>query len=166
MLWRLKLEGVDTGNRFEALAQCWERAATDTIYAFNDLHAVMAFIGANRMDDASRTIRAMRIEAAKDGDNAAMTRQVGLPLAEAFVDFASGRHRDCVEKILKVRPVAQRFGGSHAQRDIITLTALHAALKAGMRDTARALSFERKQHKPQSPWAQRLSRQAEALNAS
>lgn len=166
LLWRLKLEGVDTGNRFQSLAQCWERAATDTIYAFNDLHAVMAFIGANRMDDASRTIRAMRIEAAKEGDNAAMTRQIGLPLAEAFVDFASGRHRDCVEKILKVRPVAQRFGGSHAQRDVITLTALHAALKAGMKDTARALAFERTRHKPQSPWAQRLSRQAETLNAS
>jgi hypothetical protein len=92
-----------------------------------------------------------------------MTRQVGLPLAEAFVDFASGRYRDCVEKILKVRPVAQRFGGSHAQRDVITLTALHAALKAGMKDTAKALAFERTQHKPQSPWARKLLTQAAKL---
>jgi hypothetical protein len=166
LLWRLKLEGVDTGNRFERLAQSWERAATDTIYAFNDLHAVMAFIGADRMGDAGRTISAMRSEAARDGDNAAMTRHVGLPLAEAFVDFASGRHRDCVEKILKVRPIAQRFGGSHAQRDIITLTALHAALKAGMRDTARALAFERTRHKPESPWARNLFGKAEALKSA
>lgn len=166
MLWRLKLEGIDTGARFESLARCWERAATDTIYAFNDLHAVMAFIGANRMTEVSRTISAMRSEAARDGDNAAMTRQIGLPLAEAFFDFASGRHRDCVEKILKVRPIAQRFGGSHAQRDVLTLTALHAALKAGMKDTARALAFERTQHKPQSPWAKKLFRQADMLRAA
>lgn len=163
MLWRLKLEGIDTGARFESLARCWERASTDTIYAFNDLHAVMAFIGADRMTEAARTISAMRSEASRDGDNAAMTRQVGLPLAEAFFDFASGRHRHCVEKILRVRPVAQRFGGSHAQRDILTLTALHAALKAGMKDTAKALAFERTQHKPQSPWARKLLRQADML---
>lgn len=163
LLWRLKLEGVETGERFNSLANCWKRAATDTIYAFNDLHAVMAFLGANRMDDADRTIKAMRAEAAHETDNGAMTRQVGLPLAEAFLDFASGRYRDCAEKILKVRPIAQRFGGSHAQRDILTLTALHAALKAGMRDTARALAFERTQHKPQSPWARSLFKKAATL---
>ncbi len=163
-MWRLKLEGIDTGERFASLAQCWERAAaTDTIYAFNDLHAVMAFLGSNRIDDANRTISAMRTEAAHNTDNGAMTRQVGLPLAEAFQDFAFGRYRDCAEKILKVRPIAQRFGGSHAQRDILTLTALHAALNAGMGETAKALATERTQHKPQSPWARSLLRKAATL---
>ncbi len=166
LLWRLKLEGVDTGERFTSLAACWERAATDAIYAFNDIHAVIAFIGANRMSDAGRTISAMRTQAGHDTDNGAMTRQVGLPLAEAFVDYASGRYCDCAEKILKVRPVAQRMGGSHAQRDILTLTAQHAALKAGMRETARALVAERTWHKPESPWARRLAGQVNKLDVA
>ena len=57
-----------------------------------------------------------------------MTRKVGLPLAEAFVAFEAGRYGECVEKIAATRGIAQRFGGSHAQRDILSLTALHAAL--------------------------------------
>ena len=59
-----------------------------------------------------------------------MTRAVGLPLAEAFVAFDAGRYAETVEKIGAVRGIAQRFGGSHAQRDILTLTVLHAALAA------------------------------------
>ena len=51
-----------------------------------------------------------------------MTRAVGLPLAEAFVAFDAGRYAETVEKIGAVRGIAQRFGGSHAQRDILTLT--------------------------------------------
>lgn len=166
ILWRLKLEGVDTGDRFEGLASAWERAAEQGLYAFNDLHAVMAFIGAGRMTDAGRTLRTMQRVAQEDSDNGRMTREVGLPLVEAFIDFASGRFAACTEKILKVRPVAQRFGGSHAQRDILTLTALHAARRGGFDATADALAAERLQHKPHSPWARRLARKPQGPKAS
>jgi hypothetical protein len=164
MLWRLKLEGVDVGDRFAPLAAAWERSAEDAFYAFNDLHAIMAFLGAGRMADAERTLKAMRRAAADGGDNAYMTRKVGLPAAEAFVAFEAGRYGECVEKIAAVRGVAQRFGGSHAQRDILTLTALHAAIQGGFAATAEAFAAERVAHKPQSPWAGRLARQARALS--
>lgn len=166
MLWRLKLEGIDTGDRFASLAACWQRAAEQGIYAFNDLHAVMAFIGAGRIRDAEHTIQSMRNVARHNDDNGAMTREVGLPLAEAFLDFEAGKYQGAAEKILKVRPIAQRFGGSHAQRDVISLTALHAALRGGMRNLSRSLAAERLQHKPQSPWARRLAASADALKAA
>src|SRR5262245_32624552 len=165
LLWRLKLEGVDVGDRFAKLAACWERAGEDAIYAFNDLHAVMAFLGAGRTADAERTLKAMRSAAADGGDNGYMTRKVGLPLAEAFIAFDAGRYGECVDKIAAVRGVAQRFGGSHAQRDILSLTALHAALRGGLAATAEAFAAERMTHKPQSPWAGRLARQARELRA-
>ena len=92
-----------------------------------------------------------------------MTRKVGLPLAEAFLAFEAGRYGECVDKIAAVRGIAQRFGGSHAQRDILTLTALHAALRGGFAQTAEAFVAERLAHKPQSPWAGRLARQAREL---
>lgn len=160
MLWRLKLERADVGDRFASLALAWERAAEDAFYAFNDLHAVMAFLGAGRILDAERVLKAMRRAAVDGGDNGYMTRTVGLPLAEAFLAFEAGRYCDCVEKIAAVRGVAQRFGGSHAQRDILTLTALHAALRGGMTAAAEAFAAERLAHKPHSPWAGRLARQA------
>jgi hypothetical protein len=165
LLWRLHLEGVDVGDRFEKLAACWRRASEDAFYAFNDLHAIMAFLGAGHGIDAERTLRAMRAAAADGGDNGYMTRKVGLPLAEAFMAFEAGRYDECVEKIAAVRGIAQRFGGSHAQRDILTLTALHAALRGGMAASAEAFAAERLAHKPQSPWAGRLSRQARELSA-
>lgn len=166
LLWRLHLEGADTGDRFGKLADAWGRASEDAIYAFNDLHAIMAFLGAGRGADAERTLQAMRRAAGEAGDNGAMTREVGLPLAQAFVAFDAGRYGECVDKIAAIRGGAQRFGGSHAQRDILTLTALHAALRGGLSQAAQALASERVLHKPQSPWAGGLMRQATALQSS
>jgi Tfp pilus assembly protein PilF len=161
LLWRLRLEGVDTGDRFRPLADAWERTAEDALYAFNDLHAVMAFIGAGRMRDAGRTLEAMRRAAHGADDNAQMTRDAGLPLVEAFMAFEEGRHAVAAETICSVRGVAQRFGGSHAQRDVLTLTALHAAVRGGMQQAAEALAAERLAHKPHSPWARRLAARAQ-----
>jgi tetratricopeptide (TPR) repeat protein len=163
LLWRLHLEGVDVRGRFQPVAAAWERCAEDAFYAFNDLHALMAFIGAGRSDLVQRTLTAMHRTAAGVGDNAEITRAVGLPLAEGFVAFGAERYAEAAAKILAVRSVAQRFGGSHAQRDILTLTALHAALRGGLTATAEAISAERLQHKPLSPWARRLSDQASVL---
>ena len=165
LLWRLKLEGVDAGRRWQSLAASWERTADDGFYAFNDLHAIMAFLGAGRSQDVARTLAAMRRAASGSTDNSYMTRAVGLPLAEAFVAFDAGRYAETVEKIGAVRGIAQRFGGSHAQRDILTLTMLHAALKGGMKRVADALAAERLAHKPESPWARKLSRRAQAIAA-
>ena len=166
LLWRLYLEGVDTGDRFARLARAWELKAEDGVLAFNDLHAVMAFIGADQQALAERSLHAMRRTAQEQGDNALMTSAIGLPLAEGFVAFGAGRHAEAVEKIMRVRGQAQRFGGSHAQRDVLPLTALHAAVRGGMRATAEALAAERLAHKPQSPWAGRLARYAAATDAS
>lgn len=160
LLWRLHLEGVDTGDRFQRLARVWETKAEDGILAFNDLHAIMAFLGADRMDMAERTLAAMRRTARGETDNAWMTRLIGLPLAEGFIAFAAGRHAEAVDRISATRGIAQRFGGSHAQRDVLTLTALHAAIRGGMRTSAEALAAERLAHKPHSPWARLLSRRA------
>jgi len=165
LLWRLHLEGADVGDRFEKLANAMERCAEDGIYAFNDLHAMMAFLGAGRTGDVERTLRAMRRTAANGGDNAYLTRAIGLPLAEAFAAYEAGRYEECVNKIFATRGIAQRFGGSHAQRDILSLTAIHAAIRGGMREAAEALAAERLAHKPHSPWAGRLARKARELSA-
>jgi hypothetical protein len=165
LLWRLHLDGVDTGDRFARLAQAWERTIDDGIYAFNDLHALMAFLGAGFERQAQRTLESLRRSAHGEGDNARMAREVGLPAAEAFAAFSAGRYPGAVENLMTVRGIAQRFGGSHAQRDVLSLTALQAAIRAGMKATAEAIASERMMMKPQSPWAARLSRQARNIGA-
>lgn len=60
LLWRLHLRGVDLGNRWHAVADQWAPIATAGNYAFNDLHAMMAFVGAGRSRAAEAVLEAAR----------------------------------------------------------------------------------------------------------
>jgi tetratricopeptide (TPR) repeat protein len=157
MLWRLQLREVDAGSRWEALANCWEPFAEHAYYAFNDVHAVMAFAGARRFDLAERTLAAMEQKLAGTDTNATMTREVGLPLAQGLVSFANGNYADTVRRLLPIRTIASRFGGSNAQRDLIHLTLVEAALRSDQGKLARALVAERTQLKPSSPFNWQLT---------
>jgi hypothetical protein len=60
-----------------------------------------------------------------------------------------------------VRHIAHRFGGSHAQRDILDLTLIEAAFRAGETRLNAALAAERLAAKPASPFAQLLAARAQ-----
>jgi hypothetical protein len=162
LLWRLYLRGVDVGDRWQALAQDWAPAVEDGYYAFNDAHAVMAFVGAGRLDLVERAVAAMARQAASGapGGNGMMTRDVGLPLARAMVAFSRGDHDTCIDLLLGMRQHAHRFGGSHAQRDVVHLTLLESALRAGRTRLAQALVAERTALKPDSPFNRLLAARA------
>jgi hypothetical protein len=164
MLWRLVLERVDVGTRFEQVADDWEaRLANEAgFYAFNDFHAALAFVATGRDGSLKELVARMREAAAQPGVNAGMERDVGLPLVEGFAAFGRGRHADAIAAIEPVRDHANRFGGSHAQRDLVTLTLIEAATRAG--DAARAKHYiaERLVHKPGSAWGPRLVARADA----
>jgi hypothetical protein len=72
-----------------------------------------------------------------------MTREVGLPLAQALLDFVEGRYAVVSDRLFSLRQTAQRFGGSNAQRDVIELTLLEACKRAGQRTKVNALLGER-----------------------
>ncbi len=163
MLWRLHLRGVDVADRMAALADDWAPLAEDGYYAFNDVHAVMAFIGAGREADADRTIAAMERQIGTGTTNAMMTEQVGLPVARALRAFGRGNHASVVEHLRPVRSIANRFGGSHAQRDVIDLTLIEAAIRGSDLATARAFTSERAARKPDSPLGALLARRAREM---
>ena len=168
MLWRLRLEGVDVGNRFDAVAQSWNDALEGEggFYAFNDFHAAMAFAATGNAD-AIRGLRGTVEKAAWDkGANGEMTRLVGTDATEGFIAFGEGRYRTAAEKLLAVRDVAQRAGGSHAQRDVFTLTLIEAARRSGQAALAAHILNERLVHKPGSPWGHRLARRLSSGNAA
>lgn len=160
MLWRLKLRGVDVGNRWNAIADLWEPLVEDRFYAFNDAHAMMALLGAGRRASADRLLGIMKETATAATPNGAMTREVGLPLCQALHAIVDGRYRETTEILRPLRYIAQRFGGSHAQRDLIDLTLMEAARLGGQGDLLRLLANERLALKPSSPLAQRYRAQA------
>ena len=155
LLWRLHLRGIDVAERWSELADCFEPMARDAYYAFTDMHAMMAFVADRRDNAAATLLAALERRAAGNGTNAMMTREVGLPMARALQAFGRGQHGEAVELLLAVRPVAHRFGGSHAQRDVIALTLLEAAIRGRQYRLARALVAERIDLKPHSAfnWA-------------
>jgi len=166
MLWRLMLRGVDVGARWAPLAERWAPLADGGWYAFNDLHAMMAFAGAGRQAEQQRLLEAQRRALAADGDNALFTREVGHPATLAVQAFTQGEHARAAELLRGIRSHAQRFGGSHAQRDLIDLTLLEAALRSGQRTLAAGLAAERCARRPQSPLARRSLQRAQALPAA
>jgi len=152
MLWRLRLLDVDVGDRWAELADKWEPSAEDTYYAFNDMHAMMTFAGANRDFAAARLLGACASYVTeRKGTNARMTADVGIPVCRAILAFARGDYGSAVDLLLPVRYHSDTFGGSYAQRDVIAQTLIEAALRAGRHNLAHALLAERLALKPTSP---------------
>jgi hypothetical protein len=124
LLWRLHLRGVDVGDRWTALAGPGRTKATDGNYAFNDMHAMMAFTSAPAGRDLAQP-------GAMSAQRAAMERPTTMRLhprrrpprdAKAIKAFGEGSMAQVVTLIRPVRSIAHRFGGSHAQRDVLDLT--------------------------------------------
>jgi hypothetical protein len=143
LLWRLHLRGVPVGDRWQALADRWSPTAEHSTHAFNDLHAMMAFVGADRMVEAGQLLAAQERALEGEGDNPQFLRDVGYDATCAVHAFATGRYAEAVERLRTVRSHAHRFGGSHAQRDVIDLTLIEAASRAGVSSLADALRRER-----------------------
>ncbi|CAJ96961.1 Tetratricopeptide repeat protein [Cupriavidus necator] len=165
LLWRLHLRGVDVGRRWQPVADDWLGRGAAGYYAFNDVHAVMASLGAHRPAAADQVRAALERAALGNGTNAMMSRDVGLPVADALIAFDQGDYSTAIDLLMPVRLIAHRFGGSHAQRDIVSLTLLEAALRGRRSNLAIALTAERAALKPMSPSLHRLVQRADSCRA-
>jgi hypothetical protein len=146
LLWRLQLEGISVGDRWPPLAHAWTRLLTPSYYPFNDMHAIMAFVGAGDLARADEVIAALeRVVAESDRATTSwqMTSGVGLPVCRSLVCFGRGRYQQVLDELMPIRTRVHEFGGSHAQRDAVERTLLEAAIRASRTDLALALVSER-----------------------
>jgi len=147
LLWRLALYGADVRERATRLAgDIAPLVDSAPVYIFNDWHAVMALGLAGRQERSEQVIADNRRLAT--GTNKDVAELAGLTLLEGFSAFAAGRPADTLEALIGIRQIANVVGGSHAQRDVIDLTLLTAAARAGETRLARALANEREARKP------------------
>ena len=146
LLWRLHLEGTPVGDRWQPLAEAWGRSLSPGFYPFNDMHAVMAFVGSGHISQAQELVSTLEHFVAT-GDQATtgwlMTANVGLPVCRGILHFGTGDYRLVVDELLPKRDKFHEFGGSHAQRDAIERTLLESAIRARLDDIALALVSER-----------------------
>jgi tetratricopeptide (TPR) repeat protein len=146
LLWRMWLEGTPVGDRWQPLAAAWGRILAPGFYPFNDMHAVMSFIGNGELDRAEGLVRALDEVVAHRVDTSSgwrMTAEIGLPVCRSIVAFARGEFGAVIADLLPIRTRVHHFGGSHAQRDAVERTLLDAAIRAGRHELAAALVSER-----------------------
>lgn len=141
LLWRLMLRGADPGARWPALAARWQAQAEWGFMAFNDLHAMLAFVGAGDAALIAHGADRMAAAASRPGA-AAVWRDVAAPVCEALIAFGQGRYARSASLLLPVLADTLPMGGSHAQRSVLFLTCAEAARRAGDTALARALGDE------------------------
>lgn len=122
LLWRMKLEGVDVGHRWEELAEIGRRRRHETTVVFATLHNLLALVGAGDDEAAGDVLAALEKRAGAEGDQADVAARVGVDMGRIIVGLRSGPRGDCA-RLARDLPL---LGGSNAQRDVFlrTLTAL------------------------------------------
>lgn len=156
LLWRLHLDEVDVANRWEPLAEAWAAKDPTCWYVFNDLHAILALVGAGQQAEAEAIVARMEAAALCSErlmSNGLAMASAGLPVAQALTAFGRGDYGQAVSIMAPVRHQMSIFGGSHAQRDVFQRTLLVAARRAGQTAFAEILCQERLETRPNSVWA-------------
>jgi tetratricopeptide (TPR) repeat protein len=125
LLWRIQLHGGDTGTRWFELADAWEPHIDDGFCSFNDLHAMLAFVGARDWERAQRLVLALARYQSQPTRHGVTTKQIGLPSCRALLAFGRGDDTLAITLLASLPALAHRLGGSHAQRDVLHLTLLH-----------------------------------------
>jgi len=131
MLFRLQRLGVDVGNRWEELADKAEARIGDCQSAFTLPHWLMALTATGRTAAAERMIEAVRAFANGRGTVPPIVRDYVLPIAEAQLAHAAGRHAEAIALMRPAIGGMYRLGGSHTQQDVLEQLFVDAALKAG-----------------------------------
>ena len=150
LLWRLDLAGAEVGGRWDEVADLMEPHTLARVHVFDDVHLAIALAASGRDFALKELLRSLREAGRGEDDRSRMARLVALPLAQAMAAFAHGAHAEAVAQLLEMRPHAALMTGSAAQRDIIDLTRIEAALRDGQRSLARELLTARLAGKPGS----------------
>jgi hypothetical protein len=159
LLWRLALRGIDVGER-------WNASRTPGAGGHRrHTPSTTCDDGVCRRRHAGRPggARGAGRRNEGEGDNAAFTREVGHQATQAIMAFGDGNYAEAVRLLRPIRGIAHRFGGSHAQRDLLDLTLIEATIRAGDAALAAALAAERVAVRPTSPFARLLATRAAAL---
>lgn len=139
LLWRVQLQGGAVGSRWQALADAWAPHIDDGFCSFSDVHAMLAFIGAQDDARAQRLLHALATSQSRTSRHGHTTRQLGLPACRALAAFGQGEHTLAITLLASLPAEAHRLGGSHAQRDVLHLT-LQQAVERVRRPAARRAS--------------------------
>lgn len=154
LLMRLELRGVDVGARWQEMADKASRRVADGCLVFADLHYLLALMGADRVTECDALTyqvsrRARRGATCQDF----VSRQAGLAASDAMRAYGTRDFDQAVKLFCEARPLLQRVGGSHAQRDVFEQLLIDAAVRSGRHRLATHLLDERETARGSHPFA-------------
>ncbi|XP_074247406.1 tetratricopeptide repeat protein 38 isoform X1 [Saimiri boliviensis] len=169
MLYRLQMEGVSLGQRWQDVLPVTQKHSRDHVLLFNDAHFLMASLGAHDPQTTQELLSTLRDASESPGENCQhlLARDVGLPLCQALVEAEAGNPDRVLELLLPIRYRIVQLGGSNAQRDVFNQLLIHVALTCTSsvhKNVARSLLMERDALKPNSPLTERLIRKATSVH--
>ncbi|XP_041853271.1 tetratricopeptide repeat protein 38 isoform X2 [Melanotaenia boesemani] len=169
MLCRLELEGVCVKDRWRELLQITQPHTDDHVTLFNDLHFLMASLGAKETKTTQHLLQGLQELAKEPGDNQQhqLAESVGIAMCKAMMEYGQGNYQQAVELLYPLRYRMVDIGGSDAQRDLFSQLLIHAAMKSESKHhqkLGRCLLVERDAMRPNSPLTQRLMHKALALH--
>ncbi|CAM5082147.1 unnamed protein product [Natator depressus] len=148
MLYRLQLEGVKVGDRWNEVIPLAKKHTKDHVWLFNDVHILMSLLGVKdhktTCQGSSPTLNSRVQIAPREDHELGLAPKLGLPLCQALVEFDNGNYDKTVELLYPVRYKLLQIGGSNAQKCLL-------AECDGLR--------------PNSPLTEQLIRKASAVHA-
>jgi hypothetical protein len=143
LLWRMRQDSVDVGNRWHELHAVAQRRKADTTLMFTSLHHMLTMMAVGDRAGARSVAREIALRAASQtGDQARVAAGVGADLAQALLAPIEG---GVTPDYVRIAACVQDIGGSHAQRDVFYRTLILMAATRGDRACANALLAQRRQ---------------------
>lgn len=156
MLTRLKIRGIDCGQRWIRLADVAATKAYEHILPFNDLHTMLALSGAGKHAKALASCKSIASHGGATGGTwGPIYRHIAGPMADGIAAYGAGDYAGAAAKLSSVRTKWGVIGGSHAQRDVFQQILIDATIRSGDLRQAKALLAERTGLRPESAfdWA-------------
>lgn len=161
LLWRLALvrPSLDLSAYWRSLFQDWKPYLEESWYLFNDFHAYITYCQVGEYRRADSLLEAVM----------ARGKEMSEEMADIFLGFRSfttGDYADSAARLARSFPRAFPMGGSNAQRDVVELTGIEAALRCQNYEVAQHIHDSGRIFRHQSPVVQAYEDRLAALRTS
>ncbi|PSB35244.1 tetratricopeptide repeat protein [Stenomitos frigidus] len=131
LLLRLELQGVDVGDRWQAIGPSLPSQMHNHFLPLTDLHLIYGLVRSGQSNQAEQMLRSIERHAAnRHYALQSVWAEVVLPIARGFVAHAEGKWLAAITQMRPVLSQLQRVGGSHAQRQVFQHVYEHALVKS------------------------------------
>ena len=157
MLYRLERANIDTGGRWEELADKAQERRGDGSNAFTLPHWMLALVSTGRFEAARDLIDETRaFAAAAHPAQAAPLNQAAIPVCEAILLDSQGRTGEALDAMRPALAAMHTLGGSHAQQDLLERIYADMAERSGSAQDL-ALILQRVRAKRPAPLEERTA---------